>query len=99
MKINELLDTIERGLSDIQNEVLANLDMTTAAQRTKPVEVRLRELETRVARMKFELSGVKSTLSFHEMRLETARDEASRALAEVRQLAGQAPRPPRRKRS
>lgn len=88
MNINELLGTIDRGLQDIQNEVLENLDAKAKAQRTKPVDTRLCELESLVARMKWEVSSVKSSVKIYEMRLESARNDASQALTEIRELAG-----------
>jgi len=93
-------------VQDIQNEVLENLDAKAKAQRTKPVDARLRELESLVAHMKWEVSSVKSSVKIYEMRLESARNDASVALAEVRQLAAAttpaAPRaktPPRSRRT
>jgi 2C-methyl-D-erythritol 2,4-cyclodiphosphate synthase len=87
MDVNKLLDTIQRGLRDVENEILDNLDTKAKSQRTKPVEVRLRELETLVARIKWDVSTIKMSVSNQEMRIEAARNDASQALAEVRRNA------------
>lgn len=87
MDVNKLLDTIQRGLHDIENEILENLDTQAKAQRTKPVDVRLRELEILAARIKWDVSSIKMSVSSQEMRIESARSHAAQALAEVRQYA------------
>jgi hypothetical protein len=98
MDVNKLLDTIQTGLRDVEDEILRNLDDKAKAQRAKPVEVRLRELETIVARLRWDLSGLKNSMSVYDMRLESARNDASRAVAEVRELAGARTRTSQRKR-
>jgi hypothetical protein len=86
MDVNKLLDTIQRGLQDVENEILENLDAKAKAQREKPVDVRLRELERLVARIKWDVSTVKMSMSNQEIRIEAARNDSAHALAEVRQL-------------
>ena len=97
MDVNKLLDTIQDGLHDIEKEILGTLDAKAKTQRTKPVEVRLREVETALARLRFDVFSIKSSASLYEMRLESARNDAAKALAEVRQLSHQGTGEPRSK--
>lgn len=69
---------------DVQTEILDNLSAKAKEQRTKPVEVRLRELESVVARLKWEVSAIKSTLKLHDLRVEAARSDASEAVSSKR---------------
>jgi hypothetical protein len=96
MDVNKLLDTIQRGLNDIENEILENLDAKAKNQRTKPTEVRLRELECLVARLRWDVSSIKGSVSLYEMRLESARKDAMQALEEVRKLSAAGARQKRR---
>ena len=79
MDINKLLDTIDKGLREVQNEILDNLTADAKAQRAKTVEARLRDLESQVARMKWEVSGIKSTLALSALRVDATQTAAPSA--------------------
>jgi uncharacterized coiled-coil protein SlyX len=99
MNVNELLDVIEKGLKEVQREMVAHLGAEAKAQRAKPVEMRIQDLESKIARLKWDLSSCKSSVALSVMRVESMRGDLAKARAEIRQVQEQLAKTPKRPRT